>query len=116
MDPNLKLIMDELKGIRSNFCDLQSSMTQRIDVVEKTLADRFASMDSAAKVFNDWKPHVDAAVDDIHQEMGVLRKSVHRMVLDGSLTTSACIFTNPLAVTARNIGQAPGCRPKWAPH
>ncbi|CAN6315091.1 unnamed protein product [Urochloa humidicola] len=41
MDPQLQKILDELKSVRNSVADLKSSLTSRIDGVEKALGDRF---------------------------------------------------------------------------
>lgn len=107
MDPNIQLVLDELKGmrgdfthLRGDFTDLQGSLTSRIDGVERVITNRFTALEDAAKVFDDWKPRVDAAMEDLRQEVGVLRKSVHRVVLDASPSTSAGILPQPVAAAA----------------
>ncbi|CAN6282956.1 unnamed protein product [Urochloa humidicola] len=41
MDPQLQKILNELKSVRNSVADLKSSLTSRIDGVEKALGDRF---------------------------------------------------------------------------
>jgi len=88
MEPNFKLVLDELKSLRSDMNDqiksvhgdisgLQVSLSDRITAVEQKLADRFVDMENAAKVFDYWKPRIDATIDDIRMEMGAMCKTFH---------------------------------------
>ena len=45
--------------------------------MEQKLADRFVDVENTAKVFDDWKPRIDATIDDILMEMGAMRKTFH---------------------------------------
>ena len=49
MDPNTKLIIDELKSVQNN-------LTNRIGAVESSIGARVESLEGAAKVFDTWKP------------------------------------------------------------
>ncbi|CAO2149487.1 unnamed protein product [Urochloa humidicola] len=95
MDPSLKLILDELKGVVSSVEDLKTSLADRIDGVEKTLGDRFQSVEQAAQQLEDWKPRVEAYVEDVRVEVGALRKTVNRVILDSSPSPAPGIFTKP---------------------
>ena len=48
MDPQLKLIMDELKTLTASVTDLKLSVEDRIDGVERSLGDRFSVLEGAA--------------------------------------------------------------------
>jgi hypothetical protein len=88
MEPNFKLMLDEMKSLRSDVNDqikgihndvngLQISLSDRITSVEQKLTNRLINMDNAAKVFADWRPRIDATIDDIRLEMGAMRKTFH---------------------------------------
>jgi hypothetical protein len=68
MDRNTKLILDELKSVQSN-------LTNRIDVVEHSIGARVGSLEDAAKVFDAWKPMMDASIAELRAEMGAFRKT-----------------------------------------
>jgi len=51
MDPQLKLIMDELQTITASVADLKSSVSERIDGMERTIGDRFSILEGAASDF-----------------------------------------------------------------
>ena len=64
MEPNFKLVLDELKflrndindqikGVRGDVNGLQISLSDHITVVEQKLAVRFGDMEHADKVFDD---------------------------------------------------------------
>ena len=66
MDPHLQTILDEIKGLSASMVDLKTSVTERIDGVEHALDDRFKRIEAAAGKFGDWKPKVDASIDDLY--------------------------------------------------
>ncbi|CAD6217731.1 unnamed protein product [Miscanthus lutarioriparius] len=74
MDPNLKLILDEFKVVRGSVSYLQTSLTLQIETVETNIGKRFGDLENSSKVLNDWKPRMDATVDDLRLELGALRK------------------------------------------
>jgi hypothetical protein len=86
--------------VRNDVNGLQISLTDRITAVEAKLADRFVEMDHATKVFDDWKLRIKATIDDICLEMGAMRKTFQRVVLDGDPATSAGVFHRVGATTA----------------
>ncbi|XP_066395665.1 uncharacterized protein [Miscanthus floridulus] len=92
MDPNTKLILDELRSVQSN-------LTSRMDLVENSVGKRVASLEDDTKAFDTWRPKMDATVEELRaevdairktdekvemlrEEMTALRKSVSRSVLD----------------------------------
>ena len=68
MDSNIKLLMDELKSVKNHIetslgeriGEVEVSLAKRIGAVEYSIADRFSRLVDAAKVFDEWKPKVDA--------------------------------------------------------
>ncbi|CAN6343657.1 unnamed protein product [Urochloa humidicola] len=99
MDPQLQKILDELKSVGNSVADLKVSLTTQIDEVDKALGARFESLEAAAQVFDDWKPKVDASIEDLCIEVGAMRKTVKRVVLESDLSSSAGIFPKPVATT-----------------
>ena len=77
MDPNSKMILDEIMGLRSSVEDFQTSQTQRIDNVETNLDDRFHAMEDAAQMFESWKPKVYSSMEDLRVEVSSLRNMVN---------------------------------------
>jgi len=105
MDPNTKLILDELKFVQTN-------LTNRIVVVETSIGARVGSLEDAAKVFDTWKPKMDAAfeelraemgafqktdekVDTLREEMTAVRKSVSRSILDAAPAMPTSVLPPP---------------------
>ncbi|KAL6653692.1 hypothetical protein ACP70R_008616 [Stipagrostis hirtigluma subsp. patula] len=79
MDPQTKLVLDETKGLAKSVDLLKDTLNDRIDGVEDALGVRFEAVESTAASFGEWKPKVDAVVDDLRLEVGALRKQVHRV-------------------------------------
>jgi len=91
----MKEIVDELKIVTSSISDLKDLLSQRIDGVEKVLSDRFHALETAAQVFDDWKPKIEASVDDLRVEIGAMRKTVNRVMMEASSASAAGIFAKP---------------------
>lgn len=79
MEPNPKLVLEEMKtmkqSIEGSIGAVKSSLEDRIGSVERTISDRFGRLKDAARVFDEWKPVVDASVSELRSEIGVIRKS-----------------------------------------
>jgi hypothetical protein len=121
MEPNLKLLLEEMKSMKSSLegsiTEVKTSLCSCISAVERTLADRFGQLEHTARVFDTWKPTVDASVKELRMEMGeihksgdamekmreemmALRKSVSRVVLDTAPSAPFGILPQPLVTTA----------------
>jgi len=100
MDPHLQTILDEIKGLSASMADLKTSVTERIDGMEHALDDCFKRIEAAAGEFGDWKPKVDATIDDMRIELGAIRKNVNRVLLDSSSWAAPGIFAAPAPVAA----------------
>ena len=73
----MKTILDEIKSLSVSMADLKSSVTERIEGVEHAFDDRFKRIEDAAGEFGEWKPKVDASIDDVRMELGAMRKTVN---------------------------------------
>ncbi|CAN6342878.1 unnamed protein product [Urochloa humidicola] len=62
MDSDIQRVLDELKTVASSVADLKSSLTKRMDGMEKSLGDRFTALKSAAKQIDVKKPKTDPDV------------------------------------------------------
>ena len=51
---------------------MQSNLTARMDLVERSVGKRVASLEDAAKAFDTWRPKVDATVDELRAEVGAM--------------------------------------------
>ena len=116
MDPQLKQIIDELKLVASSVGDLKSSLTQRISDVEKTLGDRFQSLEKAAQLLDDWKPKIDSSMEDLRIEVGALRKTVNRVVLDMPTPAASGILPKPVSAAASPPASKPIDNPSGHRH
>lgn len=60
--------------------------------------------------FGDWKPRIESSVEDLRVEVGALRKTVHRVVLEAPSPTSPGILPTPGAAAAASsaVHQADG--------
>lgn len=74
MDPNTKLILNALKSMQSNW-------TNCIDSVEHSIGVRVGLLEDASKVFDALKPRMDASVEELRSEVGVIRKTVAKVEL-----------------------------------
>ena len=136
MDPNTKLLLDELKSVKTSLesslgghiGEVEASLGKRIGAVEHSIADRFNRLEDAAKVFDEWKPKVDASVAELRSELGAVRKSdvvveqlreemtalhksMSRVVLDSEPATSAGVLKSHPVVAAVTSSAGVGDRP-----
>jgi hypothetical protein len=96
---------------------VEVSLGKQIRDVEHSIADRFNHLEDAAKVFDEWKPKVDASVAELRAELGAIRKSntvveqmreemialrktVSRGVLDSDLSASTGVLKSQHVVAA----------------
>jgi len=78
MDPNTKLLMDEMKKLGDRFSAVESC----VDSLESSLGDRFKVVEASTSEFTAWRPGVDAAVEDLKLQIGAVNKQLDRVVLD----------------------------------
>lgn len=64
-------------------------LSKHIDGVEVTLGNRFAELEYAHKVFDNWYPRINTTMDDFRLDIRALCKTVHRVVLDAGAPTLA---------------------------
>ncbi|CAD6264190.1 unnamed protein product [Miscanthus lutarioriparius] len=86
MDPNTKLLVDEMKamrsalegcigGVESLLGKVETLLGRRIRSVESFISERFAKLEDAAQVFDTSKPTIDASVKELRLKMGAIHKS-----------------------------------------
>jgi hypothetical protein len=128
MEPNFKLLLDEMKSLKTSLegsiASVNTSLGVHIDAVERTLADRLGQLEGATQVFDAWKPSVDASVKELRadvgeirktgetvekmrEEMTALRKSVSRVVLDSAPTTASGVLPPPVVTAASSSAGHP---------
>ena len=73
MDPNTKLLVDEMKamrsalegrieGVESSLGKVESSQGRRIGLVESFISERFTKLEDVAQVFDTWMPSINVSV------------------------------------------------------
>jgi molybdopterin converting factor small subunit len=70
----MKASVDELAPLKTAVEELKASMATRIDSVQKNLDDRFSAMENAVEVFDEWKPKVDAGMEDLGLRSGIYER------------------------------------------
>jgi hypothetical protein len=124
MEPNFKLMLDEMKSMKTSLegsiAVVNMSLGNRIIAVEETIFDR---LEDATKVFDEWKPTVDACVKELRSEISVihkseevvekmreemtaLRKTVSRAELDATPVVASGVLPPPLVTAARALFSA----------
>jgi len=75
MDPNFKLLLDEIKVVHTSITNIISRMSSRIDSIEHTIAGRFDKLEGATQVLDTWKPKVDMSMEEMRTEIGAFSKT-----------------------------------------
>ena len=75
MDPNFKMLLDEIKVVQTLIANIDSMLSSRINSVEHTIVGRFDKIEHAVQVFDTWKPKVDASMAEMRAEIGAFRKT-----------------------------------------
>ncbi|CAD6231683.1 unnamed protein product [Miscanthus lutarioriparius] len=75
MDPNFKLLLDEIKVVHTSITNIVSRMSSRIDSIEHTIAGRFDKLEGATQVLDTWKPKADMSMEEMRTEIGTFRKT-----------------------------------------
>jgi len=75
MDPAVKLILDEMQQrfsdeLRKGFSEHDEKWDRRIYDLEQSQGARLDRLEDAAQVFDEWRPRIEATVDDVKLELG----------------------------------------------
>jgi hypothetical protein len=73
--------------------DSQTNLSKRIDDVEAALSAHFTTLENAHKLFEDWRPGVDATIDNFRVELGAMRKTMNRVVPNSKAASSVDLPT-----------------------
>jgi len=85
--------------------DFHTNLSKRIDDVEAALGARFTTLENAHKLFEDWRPEVDATIDNFRVELGAMRKTMNRVVPDSKAASSADLPTKmKMTATSTSTG------------
>jgi hypothetical protein len=97
MDPNTKLILNEL---HKGFSDSDLNWEQRLLDLEKRHDKRVGRLESTVAAFDEWKPQIEAFMEDIKIEVGKLSRHWDRSVHDPTFVNPGLI-PNPKSATER---------------
>lgn len=105
MDADTKVLLDEVQKRISDelsklLTDRDAKWEQRVADSERRTDDRFAHLESAAKAFVDWRPQIEASVEDVKLELDKLVHHWDRSVRDRAATDPG-IFPIPKLVSER---------------
>ena len=75
MDPAVKIILDEMQQrfsdeLRKGFSEHDEKWDRRFLDIEQTQGARLDRLEDAAQVFDEWRPRIEATVDDVKLELG----------------------------------------------
>ncbi|PAN39674.1 hypothetical protein PAHAL_7G260200 [Panicum hallii] len=108
MDPNTKIVLDEMQQrfvdeMKKQFDVLDSKWTQQFTDAENRKEERVLaleqSVEAAATAFETWRPQIDSAVEDLKMEVTKLNKHLDRALLDRS--TDSGLLQPTVSATAR---------------
>ncbi|CAN6340435.1 unnamed protein product [Urochloa humidicola] len=122
MDPNTKMLLDEMKKIGDRF----SLVETRVTSLESTLGDRLTKIEESNQELITWKTEIDStitdlaakvesvdslvakveSVDDLASKVGLLNKQIDRVVVDRR-ASGAGIFPNPESTAATSSAGNP---------
>ncbi|XP_072151238.1 uncharacterized protein [Setaria viridis] len=105
MDPNTKILLDEIHKcfsdeLHKRFAESDLKWEHRFLEAERLHGDRIVKLEAAAKVFEEWRPQVDAAVDAVKLELGKLTRHWDRSVRD-SASAEPGLFPTPQSASER---------------
>ena len=75
MDPAVKIILDEMQQrfsdeLRKGFSEHDEKWDRRFIDLELSQGPRLNRLENAAQVFDEWRPRIEATVDDVKLELG----------------------------------------------
>lgn len=105
MDTDTKLLLDEVQQRISGelaklLADRDAKWEQSLVELERHSDERVTPLESAAKAFDEWRPRIEVAVDNVKLEIGKLARHWERSMRDRS-TAEPGLFPNPKSATER---------------
>lgn len=87
MDPNTKVLLEEIQNffadeLHKRFSESDLKWEHHFQEAERLHGDRIVKLESSTKEFEDWRPTINAAVDDVKLEISKLSRHWHRAVHD----------------------------------
>jgi hypothetical protein len=79
MDPNFQPLLYEIKSVKTAVNSVEgrvgafvTPLGSRISAMDRSIFDRFGRVEDVVRVFDGWKPTVDASMDELRSEIGAL--------------------------------------------
>ncbi|CAL4889713.1 unnamed protein product [Urochloa decumbens] len=117
MSPESKLLLDEIEKMFSDqnsrfdkkIQETDLKWEQRFGDLEKKKDERLSKIETVASTLEDWRPEIEATVEDIRLEVTKLTKHWDRAVLNGASGSSG-LMAQPESAAVRSPA---GTVPDW---
>ena len=106
MDPAVKIILDEMQQrfsdeLRKGFSEHDEKWDRRFLDIEQSQGARLDRLEDAAQVFDEWRPRIEATVDDVKLELGKVARFWDRSLRE-RVVQEPPIFPSPQSATERS--------------
>ena len=103
MDPAVKIILDEMQQrfsdeLRKGFSEHDEKWDRRFIDLELSQGPRLDRLENAAQVFDEWRPRIEATVDDVKLELGKVTRFWDRSFRERAVPEPP-IFPTPQSAT-----------------
>ena len=100
MDPAVKLILDEMQQqfsdeLRKGFSEHDEKWDRRFLDIEQSQGARLDRLEDAAQVFDEWRPRIEATVDDVKLELGKVTRFWDRSLRERGVRDPIFFSTAP---------------------
>jgi len=105
MDPAVKLVLNEMQqrfseDLHKGLSEHDDKWDQRFLNLEHTQSARLDRLEEAAQVFDDWRPRIEATVDDVKLELGKVTRFLDRSFRERAVQEPP-IFPTPQSAMER---------------
>ena len=105
MDPAVKIILDEMQQrfsdeLRKGFSEHDEKWDHRFLDLEHSQGTRLDRLEDAAQVFDEWRPRIEATVDDVMLELGKVTRFWDRSFCERAVPEPP-IFPTPQSAMER---------------
>ena len=99
MEPAVKIILDEMQQwfsdeLRKGFSEHDEKWDCRFLDLEHSQGARLDRLEDVAQVFDEWRPHIEATVDDVKLELDKVTRSWDRSLRE-RVVQEPPIFPSP---------------------
>lgn len=106
MDPAVKIILDEMQQrfsdeLRKGFSEHDEKWDRRFLDLEHSQGARLDRLEDAAQVFDEWRPRIEATVDDVKLELGKVTRFWDRSLRERGVQEPP-IFPSPQSAMERS--------------